>query len=166
MIIRSATPDDMDHVARLCWGYRDVLTERMSHAPGMVEKYYAKDAYAALIADLPRVHARPRGDILLAVLDAPVGCAMYYPIAPEVTEIKRIYVAPDGRGCGAAQALIVEAKRRAAADGYRRMVLDTADTLTEAITLYGKMGFTPCAPFYEPDPAFAPHLRFFDTALA
>ncbi|MEO0746666.1 MAG: hypothetical protein AAFY49_15075 [Pseudomonadota bacterium] len=55
--------------------------------------------------------------------------------------------------------------RRAAADGYGRMVLDTIAPLTEAIALYERLGFAPCAPFYNPDPAFAPHLRFFDITL-
>ena len=165
MIIRSATPDDMDAISRLCWGYRDVLVERMADVPEMLETYYAKDDYAALIEDLPRIHARPRGDILLAETDQPIGCAMYYPISDDVTEIKRIYVAPEGRGQGAAKALVIEAMARAKADGYSRMVLDTMSALTEAMALYDALGFSPSAPFYDPDPKFAPALRFYDIAL-
>ncbi|MEL7097779.1 MAG: GNAT family N-acetyltransferase [Pseudomonadota bacterium] len=165
MIIRPATPADMEAIASLCWGYRDVLVERMADVPEMVETYYAKDDYAALITDLPRIHARPRGDILLADAGGPVGCAMYYPIEPDVTEIKRVYVAPEGRGQGAARALVTEAMARAREDGYRRMVLDTVSALTEAIALYESMGFAPCAPFYDPDPKFVRALRFYDIAL-
>ncbi len=32
--------------------------------------------------------------------------------------------------------------------GYREMVLDTITSLTQAINLYRKHGFTECAPYY------------------
>lgn len=165
--IRPATPADMDDVARLCWAYRDLLVARSDGLPPIVETYYARDTYAALIADLPRIHARPKGDILVAALDGQtVGCGMYYPLAdPGTTEIKRIYVDETARGTGAGRALIQDAMQRARADGYTRMVLDTMIRLPEAIALYEKLGFKPCAPFYEPDPEFEPYLRFFDHPL-
>ncbi|WP_299041535.1 GNAT family N-acetyltransferase [uncultured Tateyamaria sp.] len=165
--IRPATRDDMDDVARLCWAYRDLLVERSQGLPPVVDTYYARDSYAALIADLPRIHARPKGDILIATLAGQtVGCAMYYPLtAPGTTEIKRVFVDPAGRGTGAGRALMQDAMARARADGYTRVVLDTISPLTEAIALYERLGFTPCAPFYDPDPAFAPYLRFFDHRL-
>lgn len=91
---------------------------------------------------------------------------MYYPLdTPGVTEIKRVFVDPIARGLGAGRALMREGMERARADGYTRMVLDTIVPLTEAIALYEALGFKPCTPFYEPDPAFAPHLRFFDFDL-
>ena len=157
----------MDDIARLCWGYRALLSERAAAIPGIVERYYAEADYARMIDDLPRVHARPRGDMLLAVAGGrAVGCAMYYPLGPEgVTEIKRVFVDPAARGLGAGRALMVDAMHRAAADGYARMVPDTIAPLTEAIALYKRVGFAPCPPFYEPDPAYVPHLRFFDIAL-
>ncbi|WP_299591944.1 GNAT family N-acetyltransferase [uncultured Tateyamaria sp.] len=167
LTIRSAHPADMEDVARLCWAYRDLLIERSVDLPQMVEAYYAKDSYAALIADLPRIHARPKGDILVATLgDQTVGCAMYYPLpAPATTEIKRVYVAPSARGTGAGRALMQDAMSRAKSDGYGRVVLDTMSRLTEAIALYERLGFRPCTPYYEADPAFIPHLRFFEHPL-
>ncbi|WP_299653256.1 GNAT family N-acetyltransferase [uncultured Tateyamaria sp.] len=167
LTIRPATPADMDDVARLCWAYRDLLVERSDGLPPVVDAYYAKDSYAALIADLPRIHARPKGDILVATLnDTVVGCAMYYPLAePGTTEIKRVYVDTAARGTGAGRALMQDAMQRARADGYTRMVLDTIIRLPEAIALYERLGFEPCAPYYDPDPAFAPFLRFFDHPL-
>lgn len=167
LTIRSAGETDLPKLADLCWAYRDVLVVRSAGLPPMVERYYGEASYAALIADLPRIHARPKGDILLASVDGEtVGCAMYYPLSiPGVTEIKRIYVAPTARGTGAGRALIETAMTRARTDGYDRMVLDTIAPLTEAIALYNRLGFKPCAPFYEPDPEFMPYLRFFDHAL-
>ena len=164
--IRPATAADQVDIAALCWGYRDLLVERMAHVPEMLERYYAKDAYADLLADLPRLHARPMGEILIAEdQQRPIGCAMYLPAGPETCEIKRIFVAPEGRGYGAASALISEAMVRAKTDGYKRMVLDTVHTLTEAIGLYEKIGFQPGAPFYTPDPAFVHTLRFYEISL-
>ena len=165
--VRSANLADADHIARLCWAYRDLLVAREGDMPSIVDAYYAKDSYATLIADLPRIHARPKGDIVLAVFDGDVvGCAMYYPLAmPGVTEIKRVFVDANARGTGAGRAMIEDCMKRARADGYTRMVLDTAINLPEAIALYGRLGFQPCAPFYDPDPVFEPYLRFFDHPL-
>jgi GNAT superfamily N-acetyltransferase len=165
--IRHATSDDAKDLARLCWAYRDMLLARSRDLPPIVETYYGSDSYAALIDDLPRIHARPHGDILIGELDQRIiGCAMYYPLDnPGTTEIKRIYVEPEARGTGAGRALMQDAMRRAAGDGYTRMVLDTLAPLTEAIALYERLGFAPCPPFYQPDPEFAPHLRFFDHPL-
>lgn len=167
LTLRPATlPDDSDALATLCWGYRALLADRCAADPRILDTYYAHDTYAALIADLPRIHARPRGDIILAQTDkGPVGCAMYYPIDATTCEIKRVFVTDAARGLGAGKALMQENMRRAAADGYGRMVLDTMKDLTEAIGLYHALGFAPCAPFYEPDPRFVDQLRFFDIAL-
>lgn len=167
VVIDSAGPKDMPDLEKLCWAYRDLLVERSAGLPPMVDTYYGVESYTALIADLPRIHARPRGDILVARLNGrTVGCAMYYPLAQNgVTEIKRVYVDDSARGTGAGRALMETAMNRARDDGYNRMVLDTIAPLTEAIALYTRLGFAPCAPFYEPDPAFVPHLRFFDHPL-
>ena len=160
-------PEDAQALARLCWGYRDLLAARYAATPTIVDTYYDNDSYGALIDDLPRIHDRPAGDILLADLDgAVVGCAMYYPLSlPATCEIKRVFVSDSARGHGAGKALMRAAMSRARADGYDRMVLDTMYMLTEAIALYEALGFAPCAPFYDPDPEFAPILRFYDHPL-
>ncbi|MEO9684993.1 MAG: GNAT family N-acetyltransferase [Tateyamaria sp.] len=165
--IRSATAEDAPDVARLCWAYRDLLLTRSSEFPEMVEFFYGTDSYAALINDLPRIHARPKGDILLATVDSKViGCAMYYPFEIKgVTEIKRVFVDQTARGTGAGSALLRATMQAAQTDGYTRVVLDTMTTLTEAIALYGRVGFQPCAPYYETNPDFMPYLRFFDHPL-
>ncbi|WP_299150052.1 GNAT family N-acetyltransferase [uncultured Tateyamaria sp.] len=165
--IRSADPNDAPTIARLCWAYRDLLVDRARDIPGIVDTYYGADNYAALIDDLLRIHARPTGDILLAEASGIiVGCAMYYPLTAQgVTEIKRVFVDPAARGTGAGRILLQATLDGARRDGYTRAVLDTIAPLTEAIALYDRMGFAPCPPFYDPDPDFAPHLRFFDHPL-
>lgn len=167
MHIRAYQPEDQAVLAQLCWAYRELLAARSRHVPGLVETYYAEPDYARLIEDLPRIHARPRGKILLAEQDsAVIGCAMYYPLEDVgVCEIKRIFVAPEGRGLGAAKALVRTAMIGAAQDGYARMVLDTMTELHEAIALYKRLGFAPGTPFYELDPRFAHVIRFFQIDL-
>ena len=159
-------PRDMDALAGLCWAYRDLLITRTTHVPDMVERYYSREAYTALIADLPRIHARPLGEILVAELDgAVVGCAMYYRHPTGPCEVKRIFVNAAARGHGAGEKLLRAAMSGAKADGHQVMVLDTVHTLTEAIALYKRVGFKPAQPFYDPDPAYADTLRFFAIQL-
>lgn len=164
--IRPARPQDMDRITAMCWDYRALLIDRAGENTGVVEAAYAADGYATLLADLPRIHARPRGDILVAEhAGQVVGCAMYYPFSDHVTEMKRVYVAPEARGLGAGRALMRDGIARARADGYAKMVVDTITPLHEAIALYNALGFTPCPPFYDPDPAFLTLLRFFELTL-
>lgn len=165
--VRLAVPaKDMGDIERLCWAYRDFLVERTTHVPEIVDHYYEREAYADLIADLPRRHARPTGAICVAEHKGQIiGCAMYHLINPETCEIKRVFVDENGRGLGAAKALFHDTMERAADDGYKRMVLDTMHTLTEAISLYGRLGFEPCPPFYDPDPKYLQYLRFFGQDL-
>ena len=167
MKIRAATPDDHAAVGDLCWAYRALLKDRTKAMPEIVETYYAEADYAALIADLPRIHARPKGEILIAENEsAVIGCAMYYPLdLPATCEIKRIFVAPEARGLGAARMLVETAMTGAKADGYARMLLDTHVALHEAIALYERLGFSPADPFYDLDPRFADVIRFFGKDL-
>jgi len=170
MTTLTVRPIDLNHeapaLAKLCWDYRDLLMTRTVHVPDIMERYYSQSDYAALIEQLPDIHARPKGDILVADLDGtPVGCAMYYLHGTGSCEIKRIFVDQSARGYGAGEKLVRTAMTRAKSDGHDHMVLDTVHTLTEAIALYQRVGFVPAKPFYEPDPAYIDTLRFFDIQL-
>jgi GNAT superfamily N-acetyltransferase len=96
------------------------------------------------LAGLPGDYAPPRGAILLGGRTAPeevLAVVALRPLAPEVCEMKRMYVRPAARGLGLGRALgtaILEEGKRL---GYRAMRLDTIDTMTPAITLYESLGF-------------------------
>lgn len=167
--VRLARPDDMAEVRQLCWAYRDVLVERSKARPSIVEHYYSEPVYTDLMERLPDIHARPDGAIFVAetngIIGEIIGCAMTHRIDAETREIKRLYVNAHARGSGAATALINAAKAQSKADGYRRMVLDSMIWLDEAVRLYDRLGFTECAPYYEPDPAYLDLLIFREIAL-
>ncbi|RYG47398.1 GNAT family N-acetyltransferase [bacterium] len=108
--------------------------------------------FASELASLPGKYAPPEGELLLArdSEGEPVGCVAVRPIEPEgCCEMKRLYVAPSGRGLGLGKALmnaiLVEAERI----GYREMRLDTLPKLVEALALYTKGGFVPIPPYYD-----------------
>lgn len=102
--------------------------------------------FDAEVAELPGVYAPPGGQMLLAraALDnALVGCVAVRPVpgAPDMCEMKRLYVRPAARGTGLGRHLAVAAMDEARQLGYWRMCLDTLPQLREAQTLYLSLGF-------------------------
>jgi ribosomal protein S18 acetylase RimI-like enzyme len=104
------------------------------------------------LAVLPGKYAPPSGALLLArrADGEAIGCVALRPIIPMgCCEMKRLYVAPQGRGLGLGHALVAAILAEAAQIGYREMRLDTLATMTEALALYRKSGFEPIAPYYD-----------------
>lgn len=104
--------------------------------------------YAAELSGLPGAYAPPRGALLLARHGRrSVGCVALRPIDPETCEMKRLFVraAYRSRGIGRrlVERIILEARHRR----YRRMVLDSLPTMTEAIRLYRSLGFRDTLPY-------------------
>jgi len=104
--------------------------------------------FAEELASLPGHYARPAGRLLLASNDsAVVGVVAMRPILDNDCEMKRLYVRASGRGAGLGRqltdALIKEARRA----GYRRVLLDTLPTMSEAQKLYRSIGFVEIAPY-------------------
>jgi GNAT superfamily N-acetyltransferase len=106
--------------------------------------------------------AAPQGCFLIARLhEEPVGCGALRSFAPQVGEIKRMWVAAEVRGHGVARLLLTELERVARDLGMRAVRLDTHETLTEAIRLYQACGYRAIAPFNDNPYAH----RWFEKAL-
>lgn len=62
-------------------------------------------------------------------------------------EIKSMFVAPEARGKGVAEALMATLDGKARALGLSAMKLETGNKLDAAHRLYARHGFTACGPF-------------------
>lgn len=71
------------------------------------------------------------------------GCGGLYPLSPEEGEIRKMYLLKAFRGRGRGRALLEELIAAALAAGRKRVVLETASVLKEAISLYRSRGFVP-----------------------
>jgi putative acetyltransferase len=107
---------------------------------------YALDVTAVAAADMRFAVARNAAGQAL-------GCGAVV-LSDGHGEIKRMWVQPEARGQGVAQALLalLEAEARAAA--CPSLVLETGPKQPAAIALYARQGFVRCGPFgdYRDDP--------------
>lgn len=136
--------------------------EDFAQARALFEEYAAWLAvdlcfqgFAEELVTLPGAYAPPRGLLMLAgPLDAAIGCIALRPLATDgatsgaVAEVKRLYVSPAARGTGLGRRLVQTVIEGARAIGYRELKLDTLDRMADARSLYVKLGFSECAPYY------------------
>jgi GNAT superfamily N-acetyltransferase len=75
--------------------------------------------------------------------DAAVACGGLRPLAPDVAEIKRMFVTAPARRRGHARTLLAELERLAVEGGRERVRLYTTEVLREARVLYRACGYRP-----------------------
>lgn len=82
-----------------------------------------------------------------------IGCGAIV-LGPEFGELKRMYVAPRGRGQGVARKLVALLEARAVDSGCKLLKLETGPYQPEALALYGSVGYERRGPYgdYTDDP--------------
>ena len=138
---RATSAEQIAVVATLFRAYADSLPVDLSY-----------QGFDAELAGLPGLYAPPAGALLLALAadGTPIGCVGLRPQdAAGCCEMKRLYVAPSGRGSGAGRALVHALIVEARHIGYREIRLDTLPFMAPAIALYEAIGFRPIVPYYE-----------------
>lgn len=107
--------------------------------------------FQAELDTLPGKYAAPNGELLLArdVDGSPIGCVALRPMhQPGCCEMKRLYVAPAGRGRGLGRILATAIIEAAMELTYCEIKLDTLPSMTAAIALYEQLGFRQTDPYY------------------
>ncbi|MFD3404536.1 GNAT family N-acetyltransferase [Kribbella sp. NPDC058693] len=98
--------------------------------------------------DQPLVALHPDIAFTLLTLDGtPVGCVGLQPVAPNLGEIKRMYVVPTARGWGLSRILLDAVESQARSTGLTRLRLETGTKQAEAIALYTNHGYQPTPPY-------------------
>jgi GNAT superfamily N-acetyltransferase len=131
----------------------DVIDPSSVDARSAIDRYFAEldvrfrtgfdpgPGGAAADADTMRA---PAGAFVLARSDGgTVGCGGVIRVDDHTAEIKRMWVHPERRGQGVGRRLLAHLEGVAAALGHRRVVLDTNESLAEAIAMYGRSGYRP-----------------------
>jgi GNAT superfamily N-acetyltransferase len=91
-------------------------------------------------------HYLARGGDFVVLTDATgaiVGTCGLYPLADGAVELRKMYLAKSLRGRGQGRRLLEWALARARELGFRRVTLETAGVLKEAVALYERNGFKP-----------------------
>jgi putative acetyltransferase len=103
---------------------------------------------------LPVMYGRPEGVLFLIRMDDDaVACTGVRNIGENVAELKRMYVREACRKKGIAQKLLDASLQFAKEAGYKKIRLDTLNTMLPAIALYEKNGFQKIPAYYfNPEP--------------
>lgn len=79
--------------------------------------------------------------IVLYLDNQPAACGAIKEYKPGTMEVKRMFVPPAFRGKGLASAVLSGLETWAAELGYQQCILETGDTMHDAVALYQKNGY-------------------------
>ena len=137
-MVEARTEDDWADVERLIRLYLDELPFEIDFQDLDRE-----------LAELSAEYGPPAGAALLVrdSTDAAVGVVGVRRFDDHDAELKRMYLASGARGSGLGRFLAEVAVTTARSLGYRRLLLDTVDSMAPAIGLYEGLGFVEIAPY-------------------
>jgi putative acetyltransferase len=135
--IRPATHEDRDAIEQLVFG----VLEEYGLAPD-------PNGTDADLRDIQSHYLSLGGtfDVLIDESGRIVGTVGVLPRSPTTCELRKMYLGRSARGQGLGRRLLEHALAQAVQLGFRRMELETASVLREAIGLYERYGFRPYAP--------------------
>src|SRR5688500_15467473 len=85
-----------------------------------------------------------RFDVLVAARVNLVGTVGLYPTGDGTVELRKMYLHKELRRQGYGRKMLEHALAEAKRMGFRRVTLETASVLKEAVALYQRYGFRPC----------------------
>lgn len=133
-ILRSANNEDAGAIRGLIVG--------VLHSYGLSPDPATTDAD---LGDIERNYYQHGGTLDVLVESASqriVGTVGLWPIDIQTVELRKMYLDGAYRGRGLSRALLDHALAKACRRGFRRMTLETASVLQEALALYTRYGFT------------------------
>jgi DNA-binding MarR family transcriptional regulator/GNAT superfamily N-acetyltransferase len=116
-----------------------------------VDQYFAElnrrfpggfDVAGARAADTAGVGGGAAVFVVASSEGLPIGCGGVQPLTATTGEIKRMWVHPAWRGAGLGSRLLRHLEAVAIEHGYKTLRLDTNGTLTNAIALYERAGYS------------------------
>jgi putative acetyltransferase len=91
---------------------------------------------------LPGKYGEHGGALLIAWIEGtPAGTIALRRLSDRAGEVKRLYLRPQFRGRGLGRHLVEQVIAHARAVGYETLFADTLPIMTDALSLYAKMGF-------------------------
>lgn len=152
----------------------------LAAAAGLLRAYFASLAADPAVPakvraidrepELNQIEARYTGGLATLLLawagEQAVGCAAVHCLSDPAgaAEMKRLYVAPSARGCGAGRLLVLACAEAARALGANALLLDTLPAaMPGAVCLYQSLGFEQTSPYNE---NLQPEFAFFRMGLS
>lgn len=113
------------------------------HAALYAQEYGWGLDFEKVVARICAGYSEERDTGWIAEIDgAPVGCCFCMRKDDTTAQLRMLLVEPSARGMGIGRRLVEECLRHARAEGYRRIMLWTRDSLTGARRIYEAAGFT------------------------
>lgn len=138
-VARATTPTDIAAV-------RTLFTDYLRFVEDFLGASLAFQGTEREFADFPQTYDA----LFLATLGAtPVGACGLKPFESGICELKRLYVAPQGRGHGLGEKLTLAVIAAARHAGYAAIHLDTNPGLVHANAVYERLGFTDIPAYYD-----------------